>query len=76
MKALDIINNYWTIIVSIASLVFWALWVYFTVKEHGGRIERLEQDTETNSNSIQSIEKKLEGMDGKLDILVEGYKKK
>lgn len=75
MNFLEIINKYWGIILFLAGAIFHALWTYFRVGEHGTRINKLEVDTDSHGKSIQKIESTLQGMDSKLDILVEGYKK-
>jgi hypothetical protein len=76
MNALDTLNNYWTLILSICSIVFWALWIYFKVQEHAGRIERLEADTLTNTRSIDEIRSSIASIDAKLGILIKGYESK
>lgn len=73
---LQSINNYWAVIVFVGSILSQAVWVYFKVTEHETRIEKLEHDTSVNTNSIQEIRQTLQNIDGKLDILVEGYKRK
>lgn len=72
----DILSKYWGALSFIAVVIFYGLWAYFKVDSHEKRISKLEDNKDTMTGTINTLNERLSGMDGKLDILVEGYKRK
>lgn len=72
----DLLSKYWGMLSFIAVVIFYGLWAYFKVGDHEKRIGKLEDNKDAMTGTINTLNERLSGMDGKLDILVEGYKKK
>lgn len=75
MNWLDVINEYWGIVLFIAGLIFHAIWTYFQVGNHDKRITDIEQKTDAVTKTISNVEQKIASIDAKLDILLSGYHK-
>ncbi len=52
---IEIINNYWGMILFIAGLAFHALWTYFQVGNHKERIVKLEGRADEGEKSMDEI---------------------
>lgn len=75
MEKIEVIKEYWGIILFFLGLAFHALWTYFKVDDHGKRLEKIESDKQMSDSLISELRTEIKTMSGKLDILVDGFKK-
>lgn len=75
MSVQEFLVKYWGLLSFMAVVVFYGLWAYFKVGSHEDRIKTLEGGKEDMEKAVGLINERLARMDGKLDILVAGYKK-
>lgn len=74
IQILDIVSKYWEVLLFLASLLFHAIWTYWTVRSHEDRIKCLEDKADDTNDVISSLKAIISSMDAKLDILIEGYR--
>lgn len=72
----QIIEKYWGIILFLLGLIFHAIWTYFQVGEHSKRLDKLEVRADGSDENHSKFESMFSEINAKLDILLEGYKKK
>lgn len=69
----QIITKYWGFVLFVLGLCFHAIYMYFQNADHEKRLAVLENKTNEHSNMVNTINSRLDSMDSKLDILVDGY---
>lgn len=72
----ELITKYWGFVLFLLGLCFHAIWTYFRVGEHDQKIKSLEDKTDTHSTTVNQINSRLDSMEAKLDILLEGFNTK
>lgn len=73
---LEFIKEYWGFTFFLIGLIYHALWSYFRIGDHATRIAKLEAQNETSEKAINEVRNIITGMDAKLDILINDYKKR
>lgn len=81
------IKEYWGAIMFVIGIVFHAIWTYFRVGELEKHLVSYKEDTDKKIDAItkektilleeiSALKEEMASMNAKLDILVEGYKRK
>jgi hypothetical protein len=73
---LEFIKEYWGFTFFLIGLIYHALWSYFRIGDHATRITRLEMQNEQSEKTINDLKNLVTGIDAKLDLLLDGYKRK
>lgn len=73
MNALEVIKEYWSIVLFIMGLVYHILWTYFKVDNHAVRIKDLERRAKESDDKHSVFSEMFAEINAKLDLLVEGY---
>lgn len=76
MTVIDLIIEHWSIVVTIVGVI--GSWFYFKFKmtELEMRIGKLEIEREVADKTVSRLEIAIGEINAKLDILVDGYKRK
>jgi hypothetical protein len=75
MNILFAIQNNWEILIFLVGIIYHAIWTYFKVGDHEGRIKKVEDNRQTLDSAINELKSSVQSINDKLDILVTGYKK-
>lgn len=75
MTTIEVIKEYWGIIMFVLGLVYHALWSYWKIGIHANRLDTLEQAQKNTDKASIDLQKLVENIDIKLSLLLDGYER-